>query len=232
MQVLILAGGLGSRVSHLENVSQKCMIKFSEKPFLEYLINNLVNCGLIDITLLLGYKSEEIIDHFRDGSEYFANISYSIENEQLGTAGAVKNAEQNIKSDYFILMNGDTYLTVDYRKFILKFNNKDFDLGICIIDSNNLSMKDFAGIEVDNKGKVISYNEKSTGSYASCGLYFFKKNILDYLDYGKTASIEYDFIPSLITNKKIILTYNHNGSFFDIGTENRIKTFSKHIVSI
>ncbi|MDD5499667.1 MAG: sugar phosphate nucleotidyltransferase, partial [Candidatus Nanoarchaeia archaeon] len=120
MEAVILAGGLGTRLSGIINNLPKSMAEFNKKPFLHYLISQLKN-HFNRIIICVGHKHEKIMEYFEDGKEYGIKIEYSIEKEPLGTAGALKNAQNLIRED-FILLNGDTYHELDYEKIIKEFN--------------------------------------------------------------------------------------------------------------
>ena len=90
MQVAILAGGLATRLGDITKNQPKSMVKVRRKPFLEYQLELLHRADIKDVVLCLGHLREQIERHFGDGSKYGVNIKYSVENELLGTAGALR----------------------------------------------------------------------------------------------------------------------------------------------
>jgi len=128
MRAIIMAGGKGTRITSVKSDVPKPMIEICGKPILEYEIKNLKACGLTDITLVVGHLGHIIKDYFGDGSQMGVKISYFIESQPLGTAGALfKMLEENpdeshtawtrIDSD-FILLSGDIIIDVDFNRFI------------------------------------------------------------------------------------------------------------------
>jgi NDP-sugar pyrophosphorylase family protein len=115
MQVAILVGGLATRLRPLTSSLPKAMLPIKGKPFLEYQVALLNYHNVRDIVLCVGYLKEKIKDYFGDGGKLGVNIQYSEEEELLGTAGALKNAELLLE-DEFLLLNGDSYLPVDYAQ--------------------------------------------------------------------------------------------------------------------
>jgi len=104
----ILAGGFGKRLRPFTEEYPKPMIPVAGKPLLEYQIEWLKKHGFNEIVLLVGYKKEKIIEHFGSGSRYGVRITYVVEDEPLGTGGAIKNAEHILsKEDVFLVLNGD-----------------------------------------------------------------------------------------------------------------------------
>src|SRR5260370_9474138 len=114
MQAVILAGGLGRRMRPITETIPKPMIMVARKPFLQHQLELLSDAGIERALLLVAYLGEQIQEYFGDGAKFGCHISYSFEPTLLGTGGALKNAEAQLQ-DYFVLVNGDTYLGIDYR---------------------------------------------------------------------------------------------------------------------
>lgn len=116
MKAVIMAGGKGTRIASVASDVPKPMIRICGKPILEYQINNLKDCGLTDIILVIGYLGSVIKDYFGDGSRFGVNIEYFIEESPLGTAGALFKIPQ--LTEDFLLLCGDVILDVDFNRFI------------------------------------------------------------------------------------------------------------------
>jgi D-glycero-alpha-D-manno-heptose 1-phosphate guanylyltransferase len=109
VKAIILAGGMGTRLqSVIEGVS-KSMAPIAGKPFLELLIRQLRRWNITDITISVGYKKESIMDYFCDGSAWSVSMKYCVEDEPLGTGGALRKALCRSKSSKVLVMNGDSY---------------------------------------------------------------------------------------------------------------------------
>lgn len=114
MLVAILAGGLGKRLRPYTDEAPKSMIPVAGKPLLELQIMWLKKHGFNEIVLLVGYRKEKIIEYFGSGSKFGVKITYVVEDEPLGTGGAVKNAEHILsKEKFFLLINGDILTNLD-----------------------------------------------------------------------------------------------------------------------
>ena len=96
MKAIILAGGLGTRLRPLTDKTPKPLLPIKGTPIIEHAINNFKKHGIKDIILSIGYKAEKIKEYFGDGSRIGVNISYCIEEEPLGTGGAIKKAAEDI----------------------------------------------------------------------------------------------------------------------------------------
>lgn len=115
MKTVIMAGGKGTRIASVRNDVPKPMIEICGKPILNWQIESLKAQGVTDITLVIGYLGNFIMDYFGDGSRFGVNISYFVEDRPLGTAGAL--FQMNLKED-FLLLCGDVILDVDFHRFI------------------------------------------------------------------------------------------------------------------
>ncbi|HMT27232.1 MAG TPA: sugar phosphate nucleotidyltransferase, partial [Candidatus Absconditabacterales bacterium] len=125
MQIVILAGGLGTRLRPITETIPKPMVEVNNKPFLEYQILMLKKYGFKKILMLIGYKGEMIENYFQDGEKYGVKIEYSYEGDELlGTGGAIRNAYSKLE-DNFIVINGDTYLDYDYHHMIDLYQKSD-----------------------------------------------------------------------------------------------------------
>ena len=116
MEVVIMAGGKGTRIASVRSDVPKPMIEICGKPILLWQIENLKACGLTDITLVIGYLGDKIKEFFGNGSQYGVNISYFVEDHPLGTAGALFKMPE--LTEDFLLMCGDVLIDVDFNRFI------------------------------------------------------------------------------------------------------------------
>lgn len=120
MKVVIMAGGMGTRIASVRADVPKPMIEICGKSILQYQIENLKSCGLTDITLVIGHLGNVIREYFDDGSKFGVNISYFEEDHPLGTAGAL--FKMNLQED-FLLLCGDVIFDIDFNRFI-KFHKE------------------------------------------------------------------------------------------------------------
>jgi NDP-sugar pyrophosphorylase family protein len=116
-KVVILAGGLGTRLGALAAGLPKPMIDIGGRPYLERVIESFARCELRNIVLLTGYRSEVIEKHFGDGARFGVNIEYSRETEPIGTGGAVR-AARALLGERFLLTYGDVLRRFDYDRFV------------------------------------------------------------------------------------------------------------------
>ena len=219
---MILAGGLGTRLRSVVQDVPKPMADIQGKPFLEYLLQLLIQNGYQNFLFLVGYKGDMIKNYFGDGSKFGVNIEYSNEETPLGTGGALFNAWDKLSDDFFVV-NGDTFFDIQYEILEDFAKSKNTEFLIALRYSNDLSR--YGIIEIDGSYKVISFSEKGqvqenrVDGYINGGVYFVKKEILE--PYYKTwkeepISLENRIIPQLGEHEKVY-GLPIGGKFIDIG---------------
>jgi len=223
-QIVILAGGKGSRLGKLTNNLPKPMVTMHGKPFLEILIQMLNKKGFSRFLLLVGHLSNRIISYFGDGSQFGYQIKYSIEKEYLGTGGGLKNAK-NVLENEFLLINGDTFLDIDYNDFI-KFSKIQNTICSMVCYNGEPFNNVKYNLKLNSKCLIENYSKeifKPEFNAIDAGAYFIKKEILSITD-KKSFSLENDVFPFLIS-KKQIAGFATKKRFFDIGTLKSLNNF-------
>lgn len=228
MQALLLAGGLGTRLRSVVNDRPKPMAPVEGKPFLEYIIMQLKKNGVTDVIFAVGYKGSMIEEYFGDGSKFGINAMYSYEEEQLGTAGAIKNAQKYIKDDFFFVLNADTYYDLDYTKLGEMRESTNADMVLVLREVSDRSR--YGCVALDGH-KVTGFNEKSNVAEPGLingGIYFMSKNLLNEIWQGK-CSLENEMIPKWLEDGKIITAHVNDGYFIDIGVPEDYFKFQKDV---
>ena len=230
MQIVILVGGRGTRLGPLTNDVPKPLIKINGIPFLEILIKYLKQQGFLKIILCVGYLSDKIENYFLDGRNLGVEIKYSKETEPLGTGGAILNSI-SLLEDEFIVINGDTFLELNYKKFI-DFSQKSAKLCTIVGFSDSHLDNDFINnLFINEKSEVKNYSKNKSFSnlnYVDVGIYFFKKESMTYFSDSYPISLECDIFPKLIQDKQMsgFLT---ESKFYDIGTIEKINKFKRFL---
>ncbi|MFH1290577.1 MAG: nucleotidyltransferase family protein [Nanoarchaeota archaeon] len=212
MKAIILAGGLGERLRPLTLKKPKPLLPVNGKPIAEYCLENLKKCGIRDVILSIGYKSEMIEDYFGDGSKLGMNIEYNIEKELLGTGGAVKFIVDKFGlKEKFLLVWGDNLMNIDFTKMV----NIDGKIVMCLTEREDVENFGVAKIEND---EIIEFVEKPERSVApsnliNAGGFVIEPSVLDILPEGK-SSIERDCFEKI----KGIKTFIHEGYWYPTDT--------------
>jgi len=116
MKAVVMAGGFGTRIQPLTNSRPKPMLPIMNKPMMEHTMMTLKDLGITEFIVLLYFKPETIKDHFGDGSDFGIKITYVVPDDDYGTAGAVKLAQEYIGDDNFIIISGDLVTDFDFQK--------------------------------------------------------------------------------------------------------------------
>ncbi len=223
IDVVILCGGLGKRLRPVVFSQPKVLAKIGEKTFLGVLINSLVLHGFKNMILSVGYLKEQIESHFSDyRKNYDYTISFSEEEEPLGTGGALKKAKSQVGSNPFMVMNGDSICKVNFRSFIDFHVEKKALLSIVLVPSR--TARDYGSVTLNDLQRITGFNEKITGkseNLINAGVYLMEKNIFSYMPKQNGFSLEYDLFPKIIDNR--CYGFLTEGEFIDIGTPERYK---------
>ncbi|MBU1191308.1 MAG: nucleotidyltransferase family protein [Gammaproteobacteria bacterium] len=214
MKAIVLAGGLGTRLKERIADIPKPMAPVGERPFLEYLLDQLIIGGINEIILSVGFRADVIIDHF--GESYRnASLSYAVETEPLGTGGAIVHAMQEHITDPVIVLNGDTFLNIDYRSFLQWYSTAHADVAMILRDVPDASR--YGSVTVTN-GRVSGFKEKCVegAGLINAGIYIINPGSLKSFDLPNRFSFETDFLQRYYS-KIPIKAYITNAYFIDIG---------------
>lgn len=223
MQVAILAGGLATRLEVLARDRPKSMVQILGKSFLEYQLDFLRGNGIRDIILCIGHLGEQIENYFGGGGRFGVSIKYSHEDRLIGTAGALKNAE-NLLEDVFFTLYGDSYLFLDFKAAMSFFESKD-KLALMSV-YKNYDKYDRSNTAVEGElVKKFSKSERTAGMvYIEYGANIFRKEILKMIPQGH-YTLERLF-PRLIETGDL-LAYEVRNRFYEIGSPQGLKELSE-----
>lgn len=220
MRVLILAGGLGTRLQSVVPDLPKPMALVNHRPFLEYLMDYWIGQGAKEFYISVCYLAEKIKGHF--GSQYQKiPITYFEEPHPLGTGGALLWSLNKLqdKDSELLVLNGDTFLELKFSQMQTLHQQRGSSVTIVLreVEENNR----YSGVIINSQNQIIQFCEREQNSPAlliNAGAYLIKPRL--FLDQGFLAgekfSLEDDFFPKLIHT---VSTYSFvtNGKFIDIG---------------
>lgn len=193
-EAIILAGGLGTRLKEVVAEEPKSMAPINGRPFLEYQLDYLERWGLKKVILSVGYQKEKIRLHF--GDQYKSlKIAYAIEEEPLGTGGAILNALQFVEGYAVFIFNGDTYFDVNLQRLDDFRKIKEADLILAM--RFEIDPARFGLLEFDNNNRITNFYEKSDGieeGYINGGVYVVRRDYLRRFGLPEKFSFEKDFL--------------------------------------
>ena len=223
-QVVILAGGLGTRLGKLTESTPKALVKINNKPFIEWQINYFLNQGKNKFLLCLGHFNDQIIKFVKNR---FPNndITFSLDgNKMLGTGGALVHAFDKL-SDNFLVVYGDSYLQVELKDFESRHDPKSKIITMAIFKNNNLYDK--SNIQIfDNK---LRYYENTTVGcdYIDYGVSIISKKMI--ANYRSSDFINLSEIYDNESKKNNINYYIVKNRFYEIGSQRGILELDKFL---
>lgn len=222
MKVVIMAGGKGTRIAQVNATVPKPMIPIEGKPILEYQIETLKKQGYTDIILIVGHMGNVIQKYFGDGSAFGVQISYIVEEQPLGTAGALYFLKDEIQND-FLLLNGDIIFDVDIQKFLEYHCNQR--TAATILTHPNSHPYDSGIIIADDKNRVTNWLHKEDErlwykNRVNAGLHMFSPRIFESFHEAKKCDLDRDVLKPLIKEGELSV-YDSPEYIKDMGTPDR-----------
>lgn len=220
IDILVLCGGLGTRLRLVVFDKPKPMAEVREKPFLEIVARELVCQGFKRIIFCTGHMGDQIQNYFKSRSySHDAVFEFSREERPLGTGGAVKHALRLVRSDRFFVINGDTFSNINFNDFYVSHGEKSSPLSIALVERRYSNGQ--GNVILAKNDLVSSFIETPQGEksgFASAGCYLMSRDIENYFPSDDTFSLEHDVFPRLAGNSHGFML---EGKFLDIGTPER-----------
>ncbi len=222
VEVVIMAGGLGTRLRPLTEECPKPMLKLGGQPILEIIINSLVKEGIPRIHLSVNYLKEVIIDYFGDGSQFGVEIEYLVEEQPLGTAGALTLIDKPEKP--ILVMNGDVLTRVDYGRLIESHLNSKAHCTVCV--RKHVVEVSFGVVEME--GDAISgIIEKPTFEhFVNAGIYVLSPKIVNGLESGKRIDMP-EVLSNVMARKQKVHGFPVYEYWLDIGRHGQLAQADK-----
>ncbi|RAW01302.1 nucleotidyltransferase family protein [Pseudochryseolinea flava] len=213
--VIIMAGGLGSRLGNLTQETPKPMLLVSGKPILERIVENLKAQGFSKFIFCLNYKSEVIQEYFKDGARLGVNIHYTIEEKRMGTAGALSLIDRHLLTEPFLVLNADVITNIDLDE-VLKFHQTSSSIATMCVKQQSYEIP-FACVEFGEQMDLLSLVEKpNVNNYINAGIYVLDPEAIDFV-----PSNEFYDMPSLfleiLKRRRTTKVFKFDDYWIDIG---------------
>lgn len=215
MEAIVLVGGLGTRLRPLTETVPKPMVDVAGRPFLEYVLDTLVDEGISRVCLAVGYKAEVVEQHF--GSVYRGiPLIYSHEDTPLGTGGAIIRALDFVQGESILIVNGDTLFRVNLNDMLEKHDDSHANLTIAVKHMNNFAR--YGNVILNDRGLVTDFEEKKpkADGFINGGVYILNRMCILEIPLPEKFSFERDFMERYCTELEIN-SYKSDGYFIDIG---------------
>lgn len=214
MEAIVLAGGLGTRLRSVVADVPKAMAPVAGRPFLEHLLDMLVEAGFESAILAVGYRSEAIRGHF--GERYLGMpLTYSVENRPLGTGGAMRLALRSATARDVFVANGDTFVDVDFRRMLEAHRRAAAAMTIAVHEVPDAARYGSLALDGD---RVHGFREKGRHGpgWINAGIYLVPGSLFDRASLPDAFSFESDFLVPGVDSLKP-LAFPARGLFIDIG---------------
>jgi mannose-1-phosphate guanylyltransferase len=224
LKALILAGGLGTRLRPLTFTRPKHLLPIANRPHIEHIFDLLLEHGVKEAVLLTSYLAETFEQTVRAGEARGILLEVTHEEEPLGTAGAIKNAESLLGDEAFLVFNGDILTDADLTSITGWHRDKSAEATIVLSPVENPSA--FGVVPTDEDGRVLGFIEKPLRDEAptnliNAGIYVFEPSVLERIPSGEVWSAERQLFPGLVDEGAALYATAIDSYWMDVGTPDK-----------
>ncbi|MDP1809361.1 MAG: sugar phosphate nucleotidyltransferase [Actinomycetota bacterium] len=219
IKAVVMAGGEGTRMRPLTSNQPKPMVPVFNKPIMEYIIELLKQHKFNDIVVTLQFMPQMIKNYFGDGADLGVNLSYAVEQQPLGTAGSVKNAQDHLGGT-FIVISGDALTDIDLTKIVEFHKSKRSMVTIALKRVEN--PLEFGVVITNDQGQIERFLEKPNwgevfSDTINTGIYVLEPEIFDYIPEGESVDFSKDVFPRVLADGRPLYGCVVDGYWCDIG---------------
>lgn len=229
-----MAGGEGSRLRPVTTNRPKPLVPVCNQPIMEHILTLLGRHGITDVVATLHYLADEVQTHFGDGSDFDVNLSYSVEDTPLGTAGSVKQAEEMLKDGTFLIISGDALTDCDLTKAIA-FHKARKSMATLILARVSTPLE-FGVVITGESGRVERFLEKPGWSEVfsdtvNTGMYILEPEIFGLMEPGGVYDWSGDIFPRLLSEGLPMYGYVMGEYWTDIGSLTQYREAQEHLLN-
>jgi NDP-sugar pyrophosphorylase family protein len=215
---VILAGGKGTRLQSAVSDRPKVLANVGGRPFISYLLDQLIEAGIKSVVLSTGYMSEMVVAELGESYKDL-KLTYSVEDTPLGTGGGLRRALGFLEDEMVLVLNGDSYVDLDLGAFLKWFSLRDRDAAIALASVSDVSR--YGSVELGEGGVITAFKEKEAGKggegLINAGVYLVKRSLVEEIKADEPYSLERELFVSLVKNARL-WGFPFEGAFIDIGT--------------
>lgn len=213
----ILAGGLGTRLRAVVGHRPKVLAEVAGRPFVTYLLDQLVSAGLREVVLLTGYRSDQVEDEL--GARHRGlRLIYSREETPLGTGGAVRAGLDYLPNETVLLLNGDSFCDLEWDPFWRAHQSCGAEASLTLARVADASR--YGRVRLGPDDQVSHFEEKGPGrdpGWINAGVYLLSRRVIEAIPESEECSLERDVLPGWVAAGKVH-GHRQRGPFLDIGT--------------
>jgi len=224
-EAILLVGGQGTRLRPLTISTPKPMLPVAGFPCTEHQIARAREAGITRIVLGTSYRAEVFEEYFDHGQRVGVELVYAVEDEPLGTGGAIRNAAHHLTcgpDDPVVVFNGDVLTGLDIAGLIEKWRSAQADVALYLTRVED--PRAYGLVPTDASGRVLEFREKPTTpeeivtDQINAGCYVFKRSVIDSIPDGVPVSVERETFPQLLSQGAVVIGVVDEGYWLDLGT--------------
>lgn len=221
MKALILAGGLGTRLRPLTNTRPKHLLPIANRPHIEHVFDLLQRHGVDEVVLLTSYLAEAFETTVSQAASRGLTVRVTHEEEPLGTAGALRNAEEFASDGTFLVFNGDVLMDIDLGEVLEFHRDRGAEATIVLTPVDDPS--EYGVVPTEPGGRVLGFIEKPPRDEAptnliNAGIYVLEPSVLERIPRGEVWSAERQLFPGLVEEGARLFAVGAESYWMDIGT--------------
>ncbi len=227
MKAVVMAGGEGTRLRPLTSNRPKPLVPILGKPIAQHIIEHLARAGITEIVVTLYYLAEEIQNYFGDGADLGVKLHYFIEDTPLGTAGAVKMAEEILGDDTFLIVSGDALTDFDIEKAVLAHKTRQAEASLVLYSVSD--PREFGVVITEEDGRITRFLEKPSWSEVfsdtvNTGMYLIEPSVFALMEKGKSYDWSQDIFPKLLEQNRPLFGYVMEEYWCDVGSHDQYRS--------
>ena len=221
MKAMILAAGLGTRLRPLTEEISKPMVPIVNRPVMEHIVELLARHGFDQLYVNLHYHPQVITKHFGSGERWGVSITYSYEEELMGTAGGVKKLEKELGGGTFLVISGDALTDLDLTA-LMEFHRRHGGIATLVLTPVDDPSK-YGVVIVDQEGRILDFQEKpgreeARSNLANSGIYVFEPRVLEMIPAGRFYDFGSQLFPRFLQEGVEFFGYRHDDYWNDVGS--------------
>lgn len=225
LEAILLVGGQGTRLRPLTISTPKPMLPVAGFACTEHQISLARQAGISRIIMGTSYRAEIFEEYFGHGENFGVDLVYAVEDEPLGTGGAIRNAAGHLTSgpdDPIVIFNGDVLTGLDIAGLVQKWRDADADVALYLTRVED--PRPYGLVPTDASGRVVEFLEKPTTpeeivtDQINAGCYVFKRSVIDSIPSDRPVSVERETFPELLAANRMVIGVVDDGYWLDLGT--------------
>lgn len=218
VDAIVLVGGKGTRLRPLTISAPKPMLPIAGVPYLTHLLSRIRAAGIEHVILGTSYQAEVFSRYYGTGAEFGLELEYLVEDEPLGTGGAIGNVKQLLRADTALIFNGDILTGCDLTELLASHQRAaaDVTLHLTTVDDPRA----YGCVPTDSNGRVTAFLEKDPNpvtNQINAGTYVFSRAIIEAIPTGRPVSVERETFPGLLADGALVVGHVESGYWRDLG---------------